>query len=171
MENEERWTQVIDPFGARTDYEVSTLGRVRSLKRGREGRIMRGGEGPNGTTTTARTVWLMDSYYNVAKPRRVDQVVARAFLGEAPQGTRVIHKNGFIWDDRLENLEYGTTAAFEPAPPPPIQEGLSVAQARKKQEAAQEAVRKAMEILVEVSMELAAVMERDKAQKGSHGLG
>ncbi len=44
------------------------------------------------------------------KPRKVHQLVARAYYGERPAGLQTRHLNGNALDNRPENLCYGTAA-------------------------------------------------------------
>lgn len=93
-------------------YEVSNLGRVRSLthtfwytnRRGticscpHKGRTLRPGLASSG-------------YYSVAISKRSQNVhvlVARAFIGPCPVGHEVLHKNHIKSDCRSTNLKYGT---------------------------------------------------------------
>lgn len=106
---EERWAPVRGFEGA---YEVSDLGRVRSLsrmvterRRGghvgkffREGRILRPGLSGNG-------------YLSVAiggKSYLVQHLVAAAFLGPKPPGCWVLHGDGVRTHNIVTNLRYGT---------------------------------------------------------------
>jgi hypothetical protein len=83
------------------DYQVSSLGNVKSLKWGKE-RILKGALGSYG-------------YYEVnllkdkkQKSFRIHKLVAMAFLGHTPDGTNKIvvdHINNVRTDNRLENLQ------------------------------------------------------------------
>lgn len=97
-------------------YEVSNLGRVRSLsrivncgvayKRRTRERILK----PIiGRTSVYPTASLSKAG---SKPRisQVHRLVAAAFLGPVPCGKEVNHKNGIKADARLCNLEYVTHA-------------------------------------------------------------
>lgn len=175
MENEaeeilEEWRQVVDDFGARLEYDVSSLGRVRSQKPGREGRIMSGGEGPEGTKAKTRLVWIMDSFHDTARPYRVDKMVAKAFLGPAGTKERVIHKNGMAWDDRLENLEYGTPTVSDASIPPALRGTLTTEQAQAKVKAAKKELRDAVERLESAVTELEVAMAAEAAQTGVQSL-
>ena len=108
---EEIWKPVVGWEGR---YEVSSIGRVRSLPSvwkqkakitGRlytyrkKGQMLRPGRASNG-------------YYTVSLGRYnshcVHRLVAEAFIGPRPSGFDVRHKDGGLIDNRVENLEYGT---------------------------------------------------------------
>lgn len=96
----ERWLPVV---GYETCYEVSDLGRVRSLRRPHcSGRIIR----PKTNTKGYPAVSLcMDG---VARVREIHLLICQAFLGPAPAGLEIRHLNGQRKDARLANLRYGT---------------------------------------------------------------
>jgi hypothetical protein len=83
------------------DYQVSSLGNVKSLKWGKE-RIL-------------KTALDSKGYFNVVilkdkkqKSFRIHKLVAMAFLGHTPDGTNKIvvdHINNVRTDNRLENLQ------------------------------------------------------------------
>lgn len=97
-------------------YEVSSLGRVRSLARQvkqmsrhgseytmmRKGKLLKPGRASNGylTVTLGR-----------GNTRLVQHLVALAFLGPRPEGHLVCHNNGDRRDNRAENLRYDTHSA------------------------------------------------------------
>lgn len=108
----EEWRPVVGYEGA---YEVSDLGRVRSLDRPaltptgfpyvQRGRVLK------------RTrVRAGESRFKVnlsvpgipPKKRLISTLVAAAFLGPRPDGFFVCHNNGKADDDRLVNLRYDT---------------------------------------------------------------
>ena len=95
----ERWAPVL---GAEGRYEVSDLGRVRSLL-GRSPRILKPSVGTNR--------YLSVNIYDGSQPRRrrtIHQLVAEAFLGAHPTEADVRHLNGIKSDCRAVNLAYGT---------------------------------------------------------------
>jgi hypothetical protein len=109
----EEWAAIPEWEGL---YEVSTLGRVRSVphrmlnKRGDEcvvrGRIRKQVYG-NGQWIYP-TVNLTDCETRRDNVYRVHVLVALAFIGPRPEGMQVRHRNGDYNDPRLVNLEYGT---------------------------------------------------------------
>ncbi len=111
-ENVEIWKDIPGYVGK---YQVSNLGRVKSLERkvrsinwytGKEfsrtvhERILKPGPVNSGH------LYVVLGHGEAGKP--VHQLVMKAFIGEAPQGMEVRHLNGDPTDNRLENLRYGT---------------------------------------------------------------
>lgn len=102
----EIWRPVVGYEGV---YEVSSMGRVRSLERyivERSGKRRRW----SGRMLTPR---LAAKGYHLltlqgGRHRRLHQLVAEAFLGPCPPGCEVRHRNGDHTDSRLANLAYGT---------------------------------------------------------------
>lgn len=80
-------------------YEVSTAGRVRNA---RTGRVLAHRQDRDGY----RTVVLWNKGKRAT--RAVHRLVMEAFTGPCPAGQEVRHLNGLAWDNRLENLAYGT---------------------------------------------------------------
>lgn len=80
------------------DYEVSSLGRVRSWKRG-YGALLKCAPDSAGYP---RVVLDSASRYNVHR------LVAAAFIGPCPEGKEVDHVNTVRADNRAENLQYLT---------------------------------------------------------------
>lgn len=93
-------------------YQVSDLGRVRSLPRrvrlvahGIEtsrlatGKLLRPGPTRSGHLTVA---------VGRGNSRLVHQLVLEAFVGPRPEGMEVLHLNHQPTDNRLANLRYGT---------------------------------------------------------------
>ena len=97
-------------------YEVSDLGRVRSLDRlvvrknrwgsrathQLKGRVLR--PGPGGSNRLQVNL----SKENVSWVVPVHKLVALAFIGPRPEGLDIDHINGDFRDNRLDNLEYVT---------------------------------------------------------------
>lgn len=80
------------------DYQISNLGRVKSLKFGRE-RILK--------------QWIDDKGYcrvDLKKNEKVHQLMAINFLNHKPCGYKLVvnHKNLIRTDNRLDNLEIVT---------------------------------------------------------------
>lgn len=98
-------------------YEVSSIGRVRSLDRvsTRNGyQVRRRGRLKSASQKDRRhlhpTTKLTD---RLGRPRsvQVHQLVALAFLGPRPDGLQVCHYNDDPTDNRVANLRYDTPAA------------------------------------------------------------
>ena len=106
----EEWRPVV---GWEDLYEVSNLGRVRSLPR-----VVSDSNG----RTRRMPMRMRKPYVNVQHGRRelglkdsgrfamrtVYSLVADAWIGAKPDGLEINHKNGDYTDDRAENLEYVT---------------------------------------------------------------
>ena len=96
MEETEIWKDVV---GYEGDYQVSNLGRVRSLKYGKE-RMMK--------PIKNNREYLIVNLYKNGKNKQflVHILVAMAFLGHTPNGhsSVVDHINSDKTDNRLENL-------------------------------------------------------------------
>lgn len=102
--------------GYEGQYQVSSLGRVKSLSR-----IVNGKCHYTDKPFTRRTkdIILRPGRYcksghvsvvlgNKVNGQPVHQLVMRAFIGPAPTGQEVLHLNGDPTDNRIENLRYGT---------------------------------------------------------------
>ncbi len=105
--NFESWLPVVGYEGL---YEVSDLGRVRSLSRNRRdgrgylpGRVLRPGPQRRGYLTVSLT-----DADGCVRSRRVHQLVLGAFVGPRADGMEVLHNNDVPGDNRLVNLRYGT---------------------------------------------------------------
>jgi hypothetical protein len=113
----EQWKPVVGFEGI---YEVSSLGRVRSIDRyvatGYEGkgsrlvpgRLLKTQQDKGGY----RTLDLRSAGQgNIRYPCKVYRLVAEAFIGQSPSPLHVVnHINGIKTDDRPENLEWITQA-------------------------------------------------------------
>ena len=96
--------------GFEGSYEVSDLGRVRSLDRvivtkaGQQrrlpGRMLR--------PTVSDPGYPFVQFGKHDAPRRIHNIVTLAFLGPCPEGMEVRHLNGDKLDNTLSNLRYGT---------------------------------------------------------------
>lgn len=111
---QEEWRAVPDFEGL---YEVSNLGRVRSLDRiiykrnvrngpiiptRRRGKILRANPDTHGYPTLHLCVGGVD------KASLVHHLVLRAFVGERPAGQECRHLDGIRANARLDNLAWGT---------------------------------------------------------------
>ena len=92
-----------DIKGHEGSYQVSNLGRVKSLNFNKE-RILRGGQGSGGYLTVSL---FKDGKQ---KTRRVHKLVAEAFLNHKPCGHKLVvnHINFIRHDNRADNLELDT---------------------------------------------------------------
>lgn len=101
---DEIWKPVV---GLEGQYEVSNLGRARSLdriengprRRARKGRILKPGI-RNGYPCLFLPSGGGQRKYNIHR------LIAAAFIGSPPDGAVVDHINGVKQDNRLENLRY-----------------------------------------------------------------
>lgn len=108
---EEIWKDIP---GYEGKYQVSNMGRVKSLSRIIQGRNQFGSfewQSPELYLRPGRA----DKYghlsvvlNNPRKSRLVHQLVMLAFVGEPPEGMCVLHSNGNASDNRLSNLRYDT---------------------------------------------------------------
>ena len=108
MTVQEDWLPVHDYPG----YEVSNLGRVRSIDRPvrvghgafrlRRGRILRA------RITAGRYRGVSLSRDGAIHPKFVHRLVLEAFSGPAPEGMHACHWNDDPEDNRIENLRWGT---------------------------------------------------------------
>lgn len=92
----EQWRPVVGWEGL---YEVSSEGRVRSFRRGANGRILRPGIASHGYPTVA---------LGRGNTQSVHVLVAAAFIGPCPEGQEVRHRDGKRSNPKAENLRYGT---------------------------------------------------------------
>lgn len=93
----EIWLPVVGFAGL---YEVSNLGRVRSLRR-HQPKLLRPGR---------MTAGHLSVSLGRGRSRTVHSLVIEAFVGPRPPGMEVRHSNGVPSDNRLANLAYGTRA-------------------------------------------------------------
>jgi len=103
----EIWRKVV---GYEEHYEVSSLGRVRSLDRvtcNRRGSFTRKGRVLNGTVDLHGYKIVGLRLKNKGKTFKVHQLVAITFLGHKPDGHKIVvdHINNIKTDNRLENLQ------------------------------------------------------------------
>lgn len=89
--------------GVEGDYEVSSLGNVRSLKYGKE-RLLKLYE----VTKGYLAVDLCKNGMAFRKSVKVHVLVAESFLGIRPEGLVIRHLDGDNTNNDVTNLEYGT---------------------------------------------------------------
>lgn len=101
----ERWLPVVGWEGL---YEVSELGRVRSLPRKGGNNRTYGGSILTQTPIKGGYLEVTLSRNNQSRPAKVHVIVARAFLGPRPEDLEVRHLDGNPANEWLSNLIYGT---------------------------------------------------------------
>jgi hypothetical protein len=114
----EEWMPVVGYEGY---YEVSSLGRVKSLDR-----IIPFDKPITGPTTRhirermLKAAMASSGYIGVTlakhrtkKTGSIHRMVLEAFRGECPKGHVACHENGKRWDSRLDNLRWDTRQANE----------------------------------------------------------
>lgn len=92
--------------GFETSYEVSNLGRVKTIKQGegaRAGRILRPAVNLHG--------YIQYALGKYGGRHTAHKLVMLAFVGPCPDGMERNHINGVKADNRVENLEYVTKSA------------------------------------------------------------
>lgn len=108
MSSDEEWMPVV---GYEGHYEVSSLGRVRSVGRTVEWRgfpkRLKGVVLSENTATTYTTVIL--SMYGVRATPTIHSLVLRAFHGPKPYGAQARHMNGDKRCNWVSNLSWGTS--------------------------------------------------------------
>jgi hypothetical protein len=94
------------PIPGYPEYEASTMGRIRSLKR-REPHVL----SPYKDRYAIVSV-MLDGQQDV---KAVHQLVALAFMGPTPDGMHIEHKNGDLLDNRPSNLVFGPKRGYRRA--------------------------------------------------------
>lgn len=84
------------------EYEVSNLGRVKSFKRYKDGRILAQAEDKDGY----KIMSLWKDHKQIYT--RIHVLVLESFVGPRPEGYVACHKDGSKDNNRLENLKWGT---------------------------------------------------------------
>lgn len=94
----EEWRPISGYIG---DYEVSSYGRVKSLKYNKE-RILKQ------SACTGGYLYVFLCKHNKVKSSRVHRLVANAFLDNPKGLPEVNHKDQNVANNRVENLEWAT---------------------------------------------------------------
>jgi hypothetical protein len=96
------------------DYEVSSLGRLRSLNPRKGSRANINGGIICGWVQTVRSGYQRRLVAlrggGQTHIRKIHRLVLEAFVGPCPEGMVALHYNGDALDNRLENLRWGTQA-------------------------------------------------------------
>jgi hypothetical protein len=103
--SQEIWKDVVGYEGI---YQVSDLGRVKSLDRTQVNGILRRGRVLRGSSRGDYWRVSLRDLNGSLKVRNVHLLVLDAFVGPRPDGLVCRHLNGNARDNRLENLCWGT---------------------------------------------------------------
>lgn len=104
LPSDEVWRPVAGYVGK---YEVSSYGRVKSLKRRRvlQDRILV----PNTFTNAGHQRVSLQTFEHTKRDHQVHRLVALAFLGPEPKGKPLVcHRDGVASNNRLDNLYWGS---------------------------------------------------------------
>jgi hypothetical protein len=164
---QEEWRWIIDRYGQQSMYQVSSLGRVRTQHTGRAGKILSGGEGPDSQSPKRRKVWLKDVLHPQSRPHSVEKLVAVMFHGRPKPGQKVIWLNGHQWDNRADNIRWGS--AHEEVVQPVNGEGFTIEQLQAHVMRAREDVLKAHRELAKAEVALIHGKAQIVAQEGVQG--
>lgn len=106
----EEWRDVLGYEGI---YQVSSLGRIKSLNRyvprSRNGNMLIKGRIMKLSTNKNNAFYVeLKNEFNIAKTRSVAKIVAENFIKNKNNFEYVKHKNGNVSDNRIENLDWYT---------------------------------------------------------------
>ena len=101
----ENWLPVVGYEGF---YEVSDLGRVRSLSRLRRNGRRMVGRMLKPTPDRHGYPYVLLHVDRIPKRRAVHRLVLQAFVGEAPEGMQACHNDGDSGNPKLTNLRWDT---------------------------------------------------------------
>lgn len=104
MIDNEEWRAIVGYGGL---YEVSSMGRVRSL--GAHGKYGKSNEAKILTASVGRIYLKLNlSVCGIVNTYTIHRLVCETFIGPRPEENHINHKNGNKLDNRAENLEYCT---------------------------------------------------------------
>lgn len=108
-DNTETWLPVAGWEGL---YEVSDLGRVRSIDREttfKDGRVRKFyGTVLSGAADRDGYIQVMLKHRDRRQTKKVHRLVLEAFVGECPDGMESLHRNHRPSDNRIKNLTWGS---------------------------------------------------------------
>jgi hypothetical protein len=107
LEMGEQWRPVVGYEGF---YEVSNMGRVKSIAKGM-GR--RGGIRKTDSDASGRQCLPLNAHPKKQKTYRVHRLVLEAFVGPCPEGQEACHDDGDPSNNKLGNLRWDTHLANE----------------------------------------------------------
>ena len=92
-------------------YSISSWGRVKNSETGNILKLHKKASGGSKTNRLKVTLSLPNGTREAGtkKDFNVHSLVAKAFIGPKEKGLEVRHLNGISWDNRVENLAYGTS--------------------------------------------------------------
>jgi hypothetical protein len=88
-------------------YEVSTHGSIRSVDRYVNGRFIPGRLMKQAVAKKALKVNLCTGIRSISKTFTVGHLVLITFVCDKPEGTRALHRDGNMYNNKVDNLYWG----------------------------------------------------------------